>query len=532
MRPAALYARVSTRHQEEEATIESQMALLLDYARQEGYDVPAARRFVDQGVSGKRLARPGLDRLRDAAVAGAFEVLLCLSPDRLARNLMAQQVLLQELRDAAVQVIFLNQPTLEDNPQAQLLVNIQGAFAEYERVVISERMRRGRLYRLRMGQSVPSQAPYGYRFQPSTRQAANQWVCVPAEAMVVRRVFAEYAQGQVSLYAMAKRLNEAHIPSPEGKRWGSATLGRLLHQAAYKGTAYYNRHATDYSSLGQSRRLGRGTLQFPRYNLRPSAEWIAVCVPPLVDEALWQAAQERLRMQARYAQRNSQRTYLLRGLLVCGVCGHTLQGRTQRQVSTYVCAYGAARRDADVPAHRCSLRADVVEPLIWQALEQLLQDPQRIQAAWERHKTQDGIADEMRQAQQRQTVLGKQRQRLLDAYQAELISLQELRERQQPLNAELAQVQERLAQVPSQAVAPISLERFTEGISRALHARDIETQQEVMRLLIERIVVTDEALTVEHIIPTVPNSRLHPMCRVTWYVIRGAYTLVPVAGLL
>ncbi len=109
MRRAALYARVSTRRQEQEATIESQLDRLTNYARQQAYELPAELQFSDQAVSGKQLARPGLDRLRDAAAAGAFSTLLCLSPDRLARNLGAQQVVLDELRRADVTVIFLDQ---------------------------------------------------------------------------------------------------------------------------------------------------------------------------------------------------------------------------------------------------------------------------------------------------------------------------------------------------------------------------------------------------------------------------------------
>ncbi len=513
MRRAAVYARVSTRHQEQEATIESQLAQVLSYAQQNGFEIPAEHQFIDQAVSGQRLARPGLDRLRDAAAARAFDALLCLSPDRLARNLVAQQVVLQELDWCAVEVIFLNQPGLDDSPQAQLLLNIQGAFAEYERVLISERMRRGRLYRLRQGQSVPSQAPYGYRFQPATRHEPSRWVIVPAEAALVQQVFAEYTQERLTLWQLAQQLNERQVPSPEGKQWGTSTLGRMLRQPAYKGTAYYNRHQTDYSGVGQARRQARGTLRFPRYQLRAADEWIEVQVPAIVDEALWQAAQERLVMQARFAPRNSRRSYLLRGLLVCSVCGCTLQGRTQGRIVTYCCDHGRRWQPSGRAEHTCRIRADIVEPLVWEALAELLRDPQRVQRAWEALQADPVATDELSRGRQRQSVLQKQRQRLLDAYQAELISLQELSERQRPIDAELHELEKRLAASVGRPVPAISLQTFTQLIERALAASDLETRQEVLRLLIERIVVTDEALTVEHIVPTVNDSRLYPTCR-------------------
>jgi site-specific DNA recombinase len=523
MRRVALYARVSSPHQEKEETIESQLEQLLTYAQQMQQEIPPELRFIDEAVTGDRLPRPGLDRLRDAAIGGAFDVLLCQHPDRLARKLGTQQVVLDELEQAGVEVIFLNQPDLGDSPQAKLLLNIQGAFAEYERVHAQERMRRGRLYRLRHGESAPIQAPYGYRFQPATLPRRSTWVVVPEEAALVEQVFVWYNEGQLSLGQLAQRLNRQGVPSPEGKAWRAHTVGRLLRQPAYKGTAYYSRHQADYSGIGKPRRQGQGTLRSPRYKLRPVEEWIEISVPPLVDEATWQAAQERLAMNAHFAQRNSQHPYLLRGLLVCGTCRHTLQGRTQKGVAYYTCTHGGIHCPPGVPRHTCSVRGDVVEPLVWQSLAELLRDPQRIQVAWETLQAEQATTpDQVSRWRQRQKLLHKQRQRLLDAYQADLLTLEELMERQTPLDIELRQLQSKmldrakqLEAMPQSQSCQISLETFTQRIQQALTAADVETRQEVLRLLIERIVVTDEALTVEHIIPTVNNSRLYLTCRET-----------------
>lgn len=514
MRRVALYARVSSPRQEKEETIESQLEQLLTYAEQMKCEIPPQLQFIDKAITGDYLARPGLDRLRDVAAAGAFQVLLCQHVDRLARNLGAQCVVLNELERAGVEVIFLNQPDLGNGPQAKLLLNIQGAFAEYERVLIQERMRRGRLYRLRHGQSVPIQAPYGYRFQPAAQAQASAWIVVAEEAAVVQQVFAWYNEGQLSLGQLAQQLNGQCTPSPEGKAWYGSTLGRLLRQPAYKGTVYYSRRQADYSGIGQRRRQGQGVLRFPRYTPRPAEEWIAISVPPLVDEVTWQGVQERLEMNARFARRNSHRPYLLRGLLVCGTCGHTLQGRRQRGVVYYTCNYGGVRCPPGVPRHTCSVRGEVVEPLIWQALAELLRDPQRIRVAWEALQAEQAATpSEVSRWQRRQTLLRKQRQRLLDAYQVGIIALDALIERQNPLDVELRELQKQLEAAPQSQPNQIALETFTQRIEQALTASDVETQQEVLRLLIERIAVTDEALTVEHIIPTVNNSRLHPTCR-------------------
>lgn len=507
MQRAALYARVSTRRQEQEATIESQLERLLSHAKEHDYEVPDELRFVDQAVSGSRLARPGLDRLRDGAATGAFATVLCLSPDRLARNLGSQQVVLDELRAAGVKVVFLDQPQWGDTPQAKLLLEIEGAFAEYERVLISERMRRGRLYHLRQGQSVPYPAPYGYLYQAAESQRSAAWVVDTAAAAVVEQVFVWYTEESLSLRQLAQRLNQRRIPGPDGPTWFASTLGRLLRQAAYRGVAYYNQRQTDSSGLGERRRHGQGRLCFPRSSPRPASDWIACAVPALVSEEVWQVAQERLAMQTRFAERHSQHTYLLRGLLVCSVCGHVLQGRTQRGIGYYACLHGGAHCPPGVPAHTRFLRQDVVEPLIWQALAALLQDPQRIHDAWAALQTPP--SDTGRE-QRRLLLLQQQRQRLLDAYQAGLLSLDELKQRHNPLDLELHDLHKRLAERPASVPAQIALDTFTERITFALSASDQLTKQEVLRLLIERIIVSDDVLTIEHIIPTVNLCRLRP----------------------
>src|ERR1041384_1754597 len=64
---AAIYARVSTGRQERDQTIDSQVTALWQWARTNGHDLPPERIFTDEGYTGARLDRPGLDRLRDAA---------------------------------------------------------------------------------------------------------------------------------------------------------------------------------------------------------------------------------------------------------------------------------------------------------------------------------------------------------------------------------------------------------------------------------------------------------------------------------
>jgi site-specific DNA recombinase len=160
---AALYARVSTARQEQEQTVASQVEALDRAATSMGLTVPPALRYIDEGISGARLDRPGLDALRDAAADGLIDLVFVYCPDRLARNYVHQHVLIEDLTRRRVQVHFVEHPVSE-HAEDRLLVQMQGVIAEYERAKIVERTRRGRLHKLRAGQMLPygPQAPYGY----------------------------------------------------------------------------------------------------------------------------------------------------------------------------------------------------------------------------------------------------------------------------------------------------------------------------------------------------------------------------------
>ena len=139
----AIYARVSSERQAQEGTIASQLEALDRRIRDDGSDCDPELRFVDDGVSGTVLLRPGLERLRDQAAAGSFDRLYVQDPDRFSRKYAYQVLILEELARCGVEVVFLCNPH-SDDPAKNLLVQVQGMIAEYERAKIMERSRRGK----------------------------------------------------------------------------------------------------------------------------------------------------------------------------------------------------------------------------------------------------------------------------------------------------------------------------------------------------------------------------------------------------
>jgi len=206
MMRVALYVRVSTMNQAHAQTSDQQLERLRAHVAVQGWALEADHVYRDDGYSGASLRRPSLDRLRDAIARGAVDRVLITDPDRLARNYVHQVLLLEEWEGRGCQVEFLDRPMGQD-PHDQLLLQIRGAVAEYERSLIAERMRRGRRMKMEAGLLLPwTTPPFGYRMHPDRpRDPSGVWI-EPAEAATVADMFGWYAEEGRSLFGLAKRL--------------------------------------------------------------------------------------------------------------------------------------------------------------------------------------------------------------------------------------------------------------------------------------------------------------------------------------
>jgi site-specific DNA recombinase len=348
------------------------------------------------------------------------------------------------------------------------------------------------------------------------------------EAEVVGQIYDWYTRSQepLTISQIVDHLRRLGSQAPaRGCRWTFSTVQAILKQPAYTGRAYYNRTVTCHEAVGRPRKHGRGQLQTPIHQPRPSEEWIEVAVPVLVSETIWQQAQERLAMNQKFAARNNSRHfYLLRGLLVCGVCGRTLVGRTSGGSVSYYCTNRGKNRMPDVPVHACSIAGSIVERLVWQSVVDLLDNPSLLADAWqsEQQSEPSQTPDEIARLEARQRALQRQWSRLLDAFQSDLIDKAELSQRKARLEAEQETLALRLQQLTrhqrqqqakSQMLQDFAV--FCQQIQAALAEPSPETKQEVIRLLIDHIIVEDEAIIIKHIIPTDDDCRLLPGRRLT-----------------
>ena len=509
----AIYARVSSDQQAERHTIDSQLSELNARASEDGHRVRAEMQFIDNGHSGASLVRPALERLRDVVSLSALDRLYVHSPDRLARSYAHQVLLLEEFARAGVEVVFLNRP-IGNSPEDNLLLQLQGMFAEYERARTLERSRRGKRHRAQAGAvSVLSRAPYGYRYV--TREAGGgtaHYVVDEDAASVVRKIFAWVGHERLTLAAVCRRLHAAHIPSPSGKAyWSRAMIHTLLLNPAYAGQAVFGRsqclpwQAPLHPPRGHSGPPKKPFRQVPA----PTGQHIGIPVPAIVEEALFASAAERLEEnRKRNRERLAGVQYLLRGLLVCQKCGYGFTGHHHRGQWRYYrcCGTDSSRFHGE---RRCNARLVAVEPLdeaVWTEVRRLLEDPMRVLAEYQRRldATQPSPRGLELDAVDRR--LAKTRGaigRLIDSYAEGLIEkaefeprIAELRRRAARLEAEAGELQVVEEQARSLQLVIGKLDLFAAMMRDRLEAVDWSTQRDIICTLVKRIEVSDDLVRV------------------------------------
>ena len=527
IRPA-FYARVSSEQQVRKETIDSQLQALRRRIAADGLVLDESLGFADEGVSGSVLVRPALERLRDLAAAGAIDRLYVLCPDRLARSYAHQALLLDEFRRAGVELVFLDHAH-DPTPEGNLLLQVQGVIAEYERAKIQERNRRGTLHAARSGSvSVFGQAPFGYRY--IDRRAGGgtaRFEIDDDQAAVVRRIFTWVVDGGCSLAEIGRRLENQGIASPSGRsRWLTSTLGSMLANPTYAGTAIFGRtrFGPRRETLRRPRRLKPGHIRKDVSIYRTDAsEQIAIAVPAIVEPGVFEAARTRLaenRKRKRVGVVGA--ACLLQGLLVCSKCGYAYHGASSKPEKPqpyryYRCGGAVPSRFGGVAV--CAnkiLNRGRIDAAVWEDVRSLLLDPSRLAA--EHRRRLDGPAEptdpKATSATKKVAAVRRSIERLIDSYQDGYLEKEEFEPRIRGLRERLVQLEataterakgERSEDEVRQVIGAI--EQFAAGVRERLDSSDFTTQRDLIRTLVDRIEVGEETVRIVYKVNIVPFER-------------------------
>ncbi len=538
----ALYVRVSTPRQAQTQTIEQQLQHLHAAFSTRDWSVSSDLIFRDDGYSGASLSRPGLDRLREHVARAEITSVLITAPDRLARKYVHHVLLIEEFEQAGCQIEFLERPMSQD-PHDQLLLQIRGAVAEYERALLTDRMRRGRQAKLQAGILLPwTKVPYGYRVDLDRPRDPAGMRLEPREAAIVAELFSAYLEPGQSIYGLTKHLLALQVPTATGARhWNPSTIRNILHNPVYTGKAYAGRTRARVPRSRRSALLPIGQPGSSRA-MTPAADWTFVTdVPAVVSQAQFDAVQEKLAHNQQFARRNNTvQTYLLRALVSCGVCQRAALARTNGGNSYYVCR-GKTQRGISGEPESCPARyvpAGQLDDLVWQDVSNVLQHPEVIGAALQRVQNGAWPPQELqaRRQQLRKATINveQQMERLTDAYLGGVLQLEEYRRRRQ----ELDQQWQSLAQHSRQLELSIdrqldlstlisTIEAFCVRIQARLAHATFEQQRQLIELLVDRVVVMNDDVEIRYVIPTTTASEHVRFCHLRAdYFLREAVSLV------
>lgn len=330
MNKVAIYARVSTKSQEERQTIEQQLIACREYCARKNWEV--AEEFKDEAVSGSTPfdSRPAAKRLLEALDAKQVDAVVIYCVDRLSRSnefgIPAYNLLLRKTKD---NVDFVIQ-SFDATPEGKLQFHTFIGIAEYERGNFRRRSMSGIRTRIEAGKMYRASTPrYGYRYNSEIKQMEVK----EDTAEVVRRIYAMYLEG-LGAHAIAARLSDNGVPVP------SAGTKRGVKAAENA----YGWHKTTVRNILQSPvYVGRGSYRARMFeDGKEITKVLPMGCPPIIDDQLFTKVQELVRKHSADKKRNTRLLYLLQGLLYCGHCDSRYSSLSDGKGTKY---YRCARRN-------------------------------------------------------------------------------------------------------------------------------------------------------------------------------------------
>lgn len=500
----ALYVRVSSEEQKQGHNIDSQTAELRQFATLREWPVVAI--YPDEAWSGAALARPALDRMRDDARKGLFDAVLINDVDRLARDVTHLGIIKRDLEQSGIRVIFRKIPS-ENSPTHNLLVNILGSFAEFEREMIMDRTRRGRRHKVETRQQfIGAIAPYGYRYIPAKpNDSAGVLLINPEEALIVRKMFDWVATQSLSASEVTLRLTrEGARPRKGGKTWQKSSVLRILHGTIYTGTWYYNKHQLCFRRMVVSGVEPTGKKTSLR--VRSREEWIPVKLPDdlkFISDEQWQRAQEQLNRNRSFSRRNSKHEYLLSGLVRCGGCQSSYCGNPSHGRFHYRCL----KRCKRLP----QISESTLDNSVWRAVENALNNPEMLMRAIEGiTQTANSDVNVGSQLQSALDGINNEESRILEAYRLSVITPEQLARELGSLAGRRKVLEKQRGEFvqPNQADRSVqmSVEDYCNEVRRRLVNLTFETKRNVLRLLVRHIVFEGAQVRISGVIPLVASG--------------------------
>lgn len=461
--------------------------------------------YVDEGVSGEFLDRPGLSQLREDVKKGLITQIICMDPDRLSRKLMNQLIVTEEFACQGASLIFVNGEYAK-TPEGQLFYSMRGAISEFEKAKINERMTRGRKQKARQGRVLRDFQVYGYNYDKNK----ECFVICEEEATVVRLIFDLFTQPnhQVKgINGIAQYLTKQGIPTKRGaKVWHRQVVRQMLMNRTYIGEFYQNRWNTE----GMMGNKFKSSEERVRMRERPKEEWIQIPCPPIVDRAVFDYAQTLLKESRRRWAKQGRRDYLLSGLVRCGDCRNTMTGRRAKNWGKYVYEYTDVKNYAGARHPGCGrrMKCNELDQQVWGQILVWLQAPEEIKkAADEMSESLSPTFEETEIARLVQEIekTKEGRKRLLNLFAQGLDmseeevqeSIRELKEKEELLWARLKKMQDRMMEMNQVTCTPEQIQEAANYyLGKGKEELTYADNKELIRHVVREVLVYEDRVEI------------------------------------
>lgn len=514
MKKAAIYMRVSTARQEEEQTIESQRMELEKRINEDGYLLLPECTYKDEGWSGAIIERPDLDRMRSDAREGKFEILYAYDRGRVSRKFVHQEIILEELRECGIEFISLHDINGQSTEEV-LMGSVMGIFHEYERVKITERMRLGKVRKVRENKKLLGYQPkYGYDYHHRIKSGSDtrdaHFTVNKMQADVVKQVFEWIASG-MSKHEVKRQLFKMGVPPPKGKRdqWSGGTLDRMVRDTTYIGQHYYNKSESVPTKNPRNpeqkyRKISKGSRK-----RRPKEEWYLIEVPPIVTPKLFAKVQVQLALNRRVNPRNnSKNQYLVAGLIEC-VCGKARTGDPANKGNLYYrCTDRLSKYPLPRTCHEHGINAPVLDALVWRNIKELLTDPQLVRVQAERwQQTASPLESQLKTLKKRLKALDDEERRYTKAYGQGVMSERLYKDNFHDTNTKRADIMSEVASIEADLINKpvVPVEKLVDGVLKLVGNLNFTDKRTVVRKVVTKIVATKQEVTIWGLIP-IPND--------------------------
>lgn len=513
---AALYARVSTDKQKDEQTIDTQINEVRDAIESDNNTLLDENIYTDAGWSGAYIERPSLDLLRQDARSNKFDIVYVYDKGRLSRIYVHQEVIIGELKNLNIAFKSLHDINGQ-SPEEQVMGGVMGLFHEYERIKTAERFRIAKLNKVRNGNLLGYNPPYGYSYVPvqgkGLAKENGRFEVNSTEAEVVKKVFHWVGIEGISLREVIRKLHTEGIPPRKAHRaaWTKGPIVRMLRNETYIGKHHYNKSE---SCLPKNPVKDRKHFQHTnKTSRRPRerSEWLMVEVPAIINPTLFDKAQEQLNLNMKYAKRNSKHEYLFGGLTYC-TCGHKRTGEGARGHYYYRCT---ERLHTFPEPSQCSERGinvEVMDSTAWDKLVILLTEPSLIEQQLERYlekrnQSSQNVSDVQRLEKELLSLTAEE-SRYVGAYGRGSINEDVFDKHMSDVNKRKAKLIRQLDITKSSTpdVLPdINANNIQQRFTHLLDELDYNDKLFTVRKIVDKVIATKEEITICGSIPLTPQ---------------------------